>query len=44
MRMPHWPGRYKPGSIEVIMPGNIAMSGTGTAFEIDCGPSCTFRK
>ena len=31
-------------SIEVIMPGNIAMSGTGTAFEIDCGPSCTFRK
>ena len=29
MRTPHWPGRYTPGSIEVIMPGSIAMCGVG---------------
>jgi hypothetical protein len=36
--------RYRPGSIEVIMPGRIAITGSGTALEMLCGPSCTFRK
>ena len=29
MRMPHWPGRYRPGSIDVIMPGSIAVRRLG---------------
>ncbi len=29
IRTPHWPGRYTPGSIEVIMPGSIAICGSG---------------
>ena len=44
MRTPHWPARYTPGSIEVIMPSCIAMCGSGTAREMLCGPSCTLRK
>ena len=44
MRTPHWPTRYSPGSIDVIMPGSIAMAGSAIArVPIDCGPSCTLR-
>ena len=32
MRTPQRPGRYTPGSIEVIMPGSIAMCGSGNAW------------
>src|SRR5262245_17561270 len=44
MRTPHFPGRYTPGSIDVIMPGCIAICGSGTAWLMVCGPSCTLRK
>ncbi len=41
MRTPHWPGRYRPGSMVVIMPGSIAMFASGIAFVMLCGPSWT---
>ncbi len=44
MRMPQPPGRYRPGSMLVTMPGSIAMWASGTALEMLCGPSCTLRK
>jgi hypothetical protein len=37
-------GAVQPGSIEVIMPGSIAIVGSGIALLMLCGPSCTFRK
>ena len=33
-----------PGSMLVIMPGCIAMWGSGVSLEMLCGPSWTFRK
>src|SRR6185312_1521606 len=44
-RMPCRPGLYRPGSIELIMPGSSATRAPpATGGRMLCGPSCTLRK